>query len=252
MAFCKYCGKEYPDGGSCSCPEAQAEAAGNAPAPAPAADGSAPVASKNNSSAGIIAAVVAVIVIILIFVLIGGNMGAKGAAKKFAKKMSTKKGGKTYYSMTLSDDVIKELKDDDKYEDMIDDYNDTMEELLDNYKVKIKKIEKKDKLSKTELKGAEVLFAQENNDYSSDKLDADDFDAKKGYEFKVKIQRKDLDDDEKKSETEYLCVVKFKGEGWKVLLTDADNLKSAGKSADKSSKSNDDDDYDDDYDDFEW
>lgn len=31
MAFCKYCGAEIPDGGVCSCPQAQAEAAGNSP-----------------------------------------------------------------------------------------------------------------------------------------------------------------------------------------------------------------------------
>ena len=140
--------------------------------------------------------------------------GAKGTAKKFAKSLTKTNGAKTYYSLTLPDEYIDDLKDEDEWDDKLEDYNDSMEDTLDDIKIKIKKIEKKDKLSKKELKGAEEYF-----DYIYDCS----VDVTKGYEFKIKLQAND--DGDKDTTTQRICVVKVKGEGWKVITTEASYLK---------------------------
>lgn len=52
----------------------------------------------------------------------------------------------------------KKLKDDDKWNDMIDEYNDRMEDRLDDYKLTVKDVKKNKKLKKSALKGAEAYF----------------------------------------------------------------------------------------------
>ena len=158
------------------------------------------------------AAIVLVLIIIIIACCSGG--GAKGTAKKFAKSLTKTNGAKTYYSLTLPDEYIDDLKDEDEWDDKLEDYNDSMEDTLDDIKIKIKKIEKKDKLSKKELKGAEEYF-----DYIYDCS----VDVTKGYEFKIKLQAND--DGDKDTTTQRICVVKVKGEGWKVITTEASYLK---------------------------
>lgn len=216
MAFCKFCGKEIPDGTTCSC-----QSGAN----------SAPAANNNNSNGGgvpldtvkknlpmIIGGIVAFIVLICVLGFIGSHTGAKGAANKFAKAGTKKNGGKTVLSLTLPDDVIKDMKDDDEWKDSIEDYNDTMSDLLEDTKIKVKSVKKGKKLSKKALKGAEVYW---------ENIGADDPKAKKGYVFKIKTQKKS--DGEKKTETEEICVVKFKGEGWKVIPKSSDSLSSLGE-----------------------
>ena len=158
------------------------------------------------------AAIVLVLLIIIIACCSGG--GAKGTAKKFAKSLTKANGAKTYYSLTLPDEYIDDLKDEDEWDDKLEDYNDSMEDTLDDIKIKIKKIEKKDKLSKKELKGVEEYF-----DYIYDCS----VDVTKGYEFKIKLQAND--DGDKDTTTQRICVVKVKGEGWKVITTEASYLK---------------------------
>ena len=48
-------------------------------------------------------------------------------------------------------------------------------------------------------------------------------DVTKGYEFKIKLQAND--DGDKDTTTQRICVVKVKGEGWKVITTEASYLK---------------------------
>lgn len=219
MAFCKFCGKEIPDGTTCSC-----QSGAN----------SAPAANNNNSNGGgvpldavkknlpmIIGGIVAFIVLICILGFIGSHTGAKGAANKYAKALTKKSGGKTVLSLTLPDDAIKDLKDDDEWKDNIEDYNDTRESYLEDTKIKIKSVKKGKKLSNKALKGAEKYW---------EKQGAEDPKAKKGYEFKIKMQLKN--DGEKDTVTQKICVVKFKGEGWKVIHDDADYLSSLGSSKD--------------------
>lgn len=236
MAFCKFCGKEIADGAVCDCQASQAPVNNN-PAVTEATSAQTATAQKDPLKT-LVAAVIALLVVIFVIVFIGNNIGAKGVAKKYAKKTFSKRGGKAVYSLTLSDEVYKDLKG-DELDDMIDRFNDGMEDFLEDTKVKVKSVKKTGKLSNKELKGAEYLFAKNNSKYDKD-LEADDFKAKKGYEFKLTYKIKDKDSGDKETSRDKICVVKFKGEGWKVLITDADTLKSYGEKADKN-KDNDSD-----------
>lgn len=230
MAFCKFCGKEIADGAVCDCQASQAPVNNN---PAVTEETSAQTATaQKDPLKTLVAAVIALLVFIFIFVFIFNSIGARGIARKYAKKVFSKHGGKAVYSLTLSDDVYKDLKG-DELDDMIDDFNDSMEDIREDTKVKVKSVKKTGKLSNKELKGAEYLFAKNNSKYDKD-LETDDFKAKKGYEFKLTYKIKDKDSGDKETTRNKICVVKFKGEGWKVLVTDADTLKSYGEKADKN------------------
>lgn len=236
MAFCKFCGKELADGAVCDCQVAQAPVNNNPEVPTQEAAVQTATAQKDPLKT-LVAAVIALLVVIFVVVFIGNSIGAKGVAKKYAKKTFSKRGGKAVYSLTLSDEVYKDLKG-DELDDMIDNFNDGMEDILEDTKVKVKSVKKTGKLSKKELKGAEYLFASKNSSYDDD-LEADDFKAKKGYEFKLTYKIKDKDSGDKETTRNKICVVKFKGEGWKVLVTDADSLKEYGEKADKNKDSDD-------------
>ena len=271
MAFCKYCGNEIPEGGVCGCPGAQAAAQGqNAAAQvnntfdqANNVYGGQPDYGQPQNNGGfnpnelvdkakknpviLIGACAGVVVLILLLVFVLGHTGAKGAAKKYANAFAKKGKAKTYFSMTLPKDKISDLKDDDKWDDMVEALNDKKSDRYDDgIRIKIKSVKKGKKLSKTALKGAEAVWKSKG---------ADDPEAKKGYEFKIKVQTKDEDGD-KDTDTQKICVVKFKGEGWKVIETSQDALKARGEADD-----DDDDDYDDyydfdydeeDFEDFDW
>ena len=293
MAFCKFCGKQIPEGGSCDCAGAKgeaevketvenganniqekaenavetvkneaAEALTNAKEKAENAvegvkDGAEKVADKvengakqagsdiakkvdniaggisenlpggmkNNKSAVYIAAgaVAARILILLCTLLFGG--GAKGAVKNYIKSASNKKGGKTYYSLTLPKTVINELKDDDEYDELIEDFNDMVEDEIDDLEddatmPKFDKITKQEKLKNSDIKHAEKYFEKMCERYD---VDDDDIEITKGYEMKVKTKQKDEDGDTDHDKVT-LCVVKIKGDGWKVIPMSADGL----------------------------
>lgn len=265
MAFCKFCGKVIPEGSVCGCPESQKDApkvdlnkdsqqqpqsqfsnvAQNAQAQlnnaAHKVDGLAGELSENlpgnmkgNKNIVLVAGGVAVlIVLVLLFTLIGGT-GAKGAVKKYMKAMTKKNGAKTIISYTLPEDYIKELKDDDEWDDIIEEKNDDLESELEDVKIKIKKIEKKDKLSEKELKGAQLLYEMCFDDI-------DDIEVTKGYEYKVKVQS--IEDGDKDTDNIRVCVLKLKGDGWKVLPIEKDSLKSLKELADDYKKQYGKDDY---------
>lgn len=219
MAFCKNCGKEISEGTLCEdCAKTEA-----ANAAVNAADAVADTNSNNGGNDAVkklIPVCAAVVVVLIILIALLGGSGAKGAVKDFAKSMTSKKGAKTYYKVTLLDDAIKEIKDDDDWDDMIEDYNDEMEDMLDEGKIKVKKIEKKDKLSNKECKAAEEYF----NEEQCEEYDLDDVDVKKGYEYKIKFKYKEDGDDDWDTESQKVCVVKVKGDGWKVIMLEADDL----------------------------
>lgn len=213
MAFCKHCGTEYPDGGSCpnpACPGAQ-QAPAQSGNPLDGGFNDAMEHVKKNKSA-IIGAVIAVIVLVLVIVFLGGHMGAKGAANKYAKNVFKKNGFKSVTKVTMLDDAYKELKSDDDFDDAKDNFNDGIEELKDNdCKIKVKSVKKAGKLNKKELKAAKTYFKDQAEDYDVD----DDITVKKGYEYKVKV-KVNVDGD-KSTETFKIWVVKVKGNGWKVI-----------------------------------
>lgn len=289
MAFCKFCGKQIPEGGSCDCAASQSSTAAasqstadvketlenevksvqekvaNTAAPADNANDSAeeaksgaakvtekvssglkqlnnsdiakkvdglagelsenlPGGMKNNKTAVYVAAGIVLVLVIWLFCIIFGG-GAKSTAKKFVNCSSDKKGGKTYYSLIYPDAVIDELKDEDKYDDLIDSFNEDVEDMIDDLEddetmPKFDKILRTTKLKKSELKKAAEYFEELCEWYDADE---DDIKVSKGYEVKVKIKYRDEDGD-KKHRTTKICVVKVKGDGWKVIPYSADNL----------------------------
>ena len=277
MAFCRFCGKQIPEGGTCDCSTAKAkEAAANeaanvqqstetaveevketvsevkeeavqaaeavqesvneaaaqsteapqvntadtakiADTPVSAASDNVQVSAKNSKNAVYIAACIVVLVVLMLLMCLFGG-GAKSAVKKYVKSASDKKGGKTYYSYTLPKDVIKKLKKKDKYDELVDDFNDMVEEALEDLEgketaPKFMKIVTKTKLDDSELEGAEDYFKDICSRYD---VKTSNIKVVKGYEMKLKTKNKDEDGDVEYHKT-MICVVKLKGDGWKII-----------------------------------
>lgn len=180
---------------------------------------------KNSKSAVYIAAgIIAALFLFLIVALCSGG-GPTGAVKNYIKASSDKRGAKTMYSLTLPKHVIKELKSDGDYKDMVDNYNDMVEDMIDDLEgketmPKFYKITRKEPLEKSELKMAEKYF-----EHICDKYDADEDGIRvtKGYEMKVKTRYKDEDGNNEHNKT-VLCVVKLRGDGWKIIPTSVAGL----------------------------
>lgn len=226
MAFCKHCGTEYPDGETCPNPTCPGNQQAAAPTGNPLDGGFSEAMEhvKKNKSV-IIGAIVAFIVLVIVIVFLGGHMGAKGAANKYAKNILKKNGFKSVTKVTMLDDAYKEYKKDDDFDDDKDDFKESIEDMKDNdIKVKVKSVKKGKELNKKALKGAKLYFKTQAKTYDVD----DDIEVKKGYEFKIKLKGKY--DGETKSTTRKICVVKVKGNGWKVIDKDADRLESMGES----------------------
>lgn len=251
MAFCKHCGSEYPDGGNCTnpaCPAAQQQEAAPTGNPLDGGFNEAMEHVKKNSGI-IIGGVIGFIVLVILIVFLGSHTGAKGAANKYAKNFYNKNGFKKVTKVTMLNEAYKEYKDSDDFDDDKDTFKDTIEALKDNdVKVKIKSVKKGKKLGSKELKGAKAYFKSQAKEYKVD----DDIEVKKGYEFKIKAKIKH--DGETKTTTEKICVVKVKGNGWKVIEQSADALKAKGSmDFDLDDLDLDDFDFDDyDFDDFDF
>lgn len=186
---------------------------------------SAPRKSRLSLIAGTAAAVVIIVLILLaVFYL----LGPKKAVKKYVKAGIGKNGGKKYFSMILPDYVADQLKADEKWDDMIERYNNDNADARDDYKLKIKEINKKGKLSDDALDGAQLYFTEIAKKYDTkpQKLT-----IKKGWEFEIQLTKKE----KKKSKTTEsltICAVKIKGEGWKIAEVSASDLKNLNRSHD--------------------
>ena len=255
MEFCRFCGREIPDGSSCSCPDAlkaqkntdsvinktesgeanhlqsvnlSKEKPENADKPKsePKIQHSAPVTQPSRiSDNGLtpsnepdplkqlftLAAVLVGFILILVF--LGSRSGYKSTAKDYFKARYSKHGGKTYYSLVLPEDGIDELKDDDEWKELIEDYNDQVENRMKDWdkKPKFKKISKSKEMKNSELKQAEEYFYRTARACDAD-VDKDDFKAKKGYAVTIKYKNTEGDNDKTT-----IYVVKIKGDGWKVM-----------------------------------
>lgn len=145
--------------------------------------------------------------------------GGKAVVQDYIDGCTSKDGAKKYYTATFLGSTIKQLKKDDDWDDMIDDWNDSMEDTLEDYKFKVKSIEKTDKLDDDALEAAENYFQQQADRYDVD----DDIKVKGGAEYKIKIQVTE-DDGDKETNTQKLCAVEVKGDGWKVITLEAEDL----------------------------
>ena len=183
---------------------------------------------KNKSLVYVAACACAALLLLLIVCVCSLGGGAKGTAKKYINNTYNKKGGKTFYSLMLPKAAIKELKDEDEFDDLVDDYNDKIEDLIDDLDgkatvPKFEKISRKEKMKKSELNKAEDYF-----EGICELFDADDDDIKitQGYELKVKTRSKDEDGDVQ-HDKDTICVVKIKGDGWKVIPASTDSISSS-------------------------
>ena len=147
------------------------------------------------------------------------------AVKKYIKSSYQKNGAKTMYSLTLPKRVVRELKEDEKYDEMVDSYNEMVEDMIDELEgketlPKYDKVTRKNELKKSELKMVEHYFEE-----VCDKYDAEEggMRVSKGYEVKVKSRFKKKDGD-MGYRTDVLCVVKLRGDGWKIITHPIDEL----------------------------
>lgn len=214
MAFCKHCGTEYPDGGSCpnpACPGAQQQPASQSGNPLDGGFNEALDTVKKNKTA-IIGVIAAIVVLVIVLVFVAGHTGAKGAANTFANNMYKKNGFKKATKVTMLNDAYKEFKKDDSFDDAKDAHKDMIETLKDNkVKVKIVSVKKGKKLKNKELKALKSEFKDQAEVWDVD----DDIEIKKGYEYKIKIKIKH--DGDSVTTTMKVNVVKVKGNGWKVV-----------------------------------
>lgn len=170
----------------------------------------------------------AAIIIVLAILIIIYFLGPKKAVKKYVKAGISKNGGKNYFSLILPDYVADQLRSDEKWDGMIERYNIDNADVRDYYKLKIKKIDKKSKLSDSALDGAQIYFTEiaQKYDTKPKKLN-----IKKGWEFEIQLTKKE----KKKSKTTEsltVCAVKIKGEGWKIAEVSASDLESLIRSHD--------------------
>ena len=185
---------------------------------------------KNKSLVYIAAGACAALLLCLILAVCSMGGGANGTAKKYINNTYSKKGGKTFYSLMLPKSAIKELKEDDDFDDMVDDYNDRIEDLIDDLDgkatvPKFEKISRKEKMKKSQLNKAEDYFESICEMFDADD---DDITVTQGYELKIKTKNKDEDGDVQ-HEKDTICVVKVKGDGWKVIPADADSISSSSR-----------------------
>lgn len=170
------------------------------------------VTKKSRLTLILILAASAVLIVFVILAVIYFT-GPKKAVKKYVKAGISKNGGKNYFSMILPDYVVAQLKSDEKWEDMIESYNTDLSEVRDDYKFRIKDIEKSEELSEYALDGAQLYFIEMAKKYDTKPKNLD---THKGFEFEIKMTKKDRNSKKKTTESTIVCAVKIEGEGWKI------------------------------------
>ena len=145
------------------------------------------VTKKNRLPLILILAASAVLIVVVILAVVYFT-GPKQAVKKYFKAGISKNGGKNYFSMILPDYVVDQLKSDEKWEDMIESYNTDLSEVKNDYKFRIKDIEKSEELSEYALDGAQLYFIEMAKKYDTKPKNLD---THKGFEFEIKMTKKD-------------------------------------------------------------
>lgn len=228
MTFCKYCGKEIPEGATCSCAEAQAEANNNQQAlnnddapvnPMPTSDmytdentADPKQAARTNLILAGGAAVILLVLILIISLIAGG--GYKKPINNFVKGINKADSERIVKSM-FTEDMLEDsdVDFDDIYDEMDDALDDSLDELEDEFgdDIKVKfSIDKKKEIKDKKLKDYE--------DFYDDYFDAN-VDIKKGYKITGTLSIEGDEDDDETDDVE-IIVLKIKGEGWKLYPFD--------------------------------
>lgn len=140
---------------------------------------------------------------------------AEKIIKVYADSLYGRNAAEEYYSLILPDEYIDFVKEDDTWNDVIDEYNQDVEEALEGYDIKIKSIEMISSLTDAQLACVEEYFSLE--------LDLEGVTASKGYEYHIEIEGTDLESGETEIDEGEVCIVKLK-EGWKVIEETAEDL----------------------------
>lgn len=240
MAFCKYCGKQIPEGGACDCDEAKAErlsAQESGPETEQPAESAAPAENEpeaktvteekaedagekkekkekkeksgGSSKSGIIAAiitVVAVVVIVVVIIAVAAGSGYKEPIEDLEKALN-KSDGDRIMRICMTDDYYDKYGKDksEAFDGFLDAVTDAIGK-ADGGDVSFKfRVKDKDRLDKDDLREIES--------YYSSVLD-EKVDIRKGYDVEVSVKLKTK---KQKSERDIdIEVIKIDGEGWKI------------------------------------
>ena len=155
----------------------------------------------------------ALAVIVLFFTgcsFIRNHTGYRGAVNRYWNCVVDKDGGTDYYSLGLPRVLIKHFKDTGEWENLIGNY-----QSLSERAVKLKRIKKKKRMTKDELRDAEEYLYNLARIYGAKTADGEII-ADKGYFVTVVYK---FGDDKILGGAYY---VKIEGDGWKVLPHDMD------------------------------
>lgn len=231
MAFCKYCGKEIPEGSVCSCEEAQAETSSAAPtqtsvtnetnggsqASNPVADVISSIKNGNSNMTVLIAAGAAVLLAIIILICVLCSGGYKKPFNKVVKGFN-KEDPEIILSAFFTEDMIESGDEwDGDYDDAIDDFDDAMDEMIDALEDKYGK----DLKIKFDIDSKKPIKEGKLEDFEDEYDDEFDMDVeiKKGYKIKGTISIEGSKDDDEIDDIE-ISVIKIKGEGWVIYPFD--------------------------------
>ncbi len=222
MAFCKYCGTKYPDGGVCknsTCPRTDK---GFASESNHFAHKEAFVQPANKTSKRVLIAFVLVVlllvaVVVVIVFLLNNRKKEKEAhmiaVETYAKSLYEKKGYEDFIKITMLDDALKDYNKTDDYDKQKKDFEERIEKYNEQgITISFDRVEKCKKLSNNELEAAKSYFD----------MWADGINISKGYEYKIEFKLKINGNTSNKKEK--VCVVNVKGDGWKVIHWSADIL----------------------------
>lgn len=204
MAFCKNCGRELQDGEVCNCSNTFGEV----------------TTTKKKFNVKFLAAggvaIVLVVAVVMLFSSLGG--GYKKPVKDLIDSLNKGNAEKMFYAIA-PDKKIKEMKKEMKdskfdWDDLVELMEEGLESGMESLEKQYGKNVKFDVkfLDKKKIKGDDLDEIEEMYD--------DEFDAEitKAYKVKTEITIKGKKD--KDSNTNWLYVVKVKGDDWKVSTYD--------------------------------
>ena len=236
MAFCKTCGAQIPDGtemcANCSASNTSAPVSGGF-TPMGGFDSSEMTADKKGSKKGIIIAVAAIAVLVIAGVFLFNLIfaGYKKPIKNVVKGMNKIDADKIAHAIIPKDqfDEFEEIIEDetgDSYKEFIKEYEEEIEEIIKDNKIKHKvkvDFEGKKKVNNKTKKAIEETASALFEEYGLDEVE-----VKKAYRVKVELDASVKYKKEKMSAgtTINLYVVKYKGcSGWYLApYADEDSL----------------------------
>ena len=121
-----------------------------------------------------------------------------------------------YYSLQAPDSIWRRDKDSEDTALMVEYQKAHMKVIVDNMKIKTKEVERLNELSDRELLGAEAYF-RERFDHDAAVM--------QGYEYHMLFSAESKNTGETEEHDDFVCVVKLRGDGWKIIPEDVSYLR---------------------------